>query len=66
METWAHGQDVYDALGARAPGTAALYDVARLCARTRANSYAAHGREPPDVAVVVVLDCTRRDDVAVR
>ena len=55
METWAHGQDVYDALCATHPCTSALYDVARLCARTRANSYAAHGREPPDVPVHVVL-----------
>jgi uncharacterized protein (TIGR03084 family) len=55
METWAHGQDVYDALGVAHPGTPALYDVARLCARTRANSYAAHGREVPDAHVIVVL-----------
>jgi uncharacterized protein (TIGR03084 family) len=56
METWAHAQDVYDALGSTHPSTAALYDVARLCARTRANSYAAQGRElpPTDVAVTLV------------
>jgi uncharacterized protein (TIGR03084 family) len=53
METWAHGQDVYDALGVEHPATDALYDVARLCARTRANSYAARGLGVPadDVAV---------------
>jgi uncharacterized protein (TIGR03084 family) len=55
METWAHGQDVCDALGVAHATTAALYDVARLCARTRANSYAAHGRTPPDGDVAVVL-----------
>ena len=55
METWAHGQDVYDALGVEHPRTPALYDVARLCARTRANSYAARGREAPESAVVVTL-----------
>ncbi len=55
METWAHGQDVYDALGVARPATPALYDVARLCARTRANSYAAHGRTAPDAPVLVVL-----------
>jgi uncharacterized protein (TIGR03084 family) len=55
METWAHGQDVYDALGVAHPTTPALYDVARLCARTRANSYAAQGREVPATAVEVVL-----------
>jgi uncharacterized protein (TIGR03084 family) len=54
-ETWAHGQDVYDALGVAHPVTAALYDVARLCARTRANSYAAHGRAIPDAPVAVTL-----------
>ncbi len=53
METWAHGQDVYDALGLGHPVTAALRDVAFLCARTRANSYAARGLAAPggDVAV---------------
>ncbi|HEV3212106.1 MAG TPA: TIGR03084 family metal-binding protein [Acidimicrobiales bacterium] len=56
METWAHGQDVYDALGRAHPVTGALYDVARLCARTRANSYAAHGRVPPETGVAVELD----------
>ncbi len=56
METWAHGQDVFDALGVAHPRTPALYDVARLCARTRANSYAAHGREVPAVGVAVVLE----------
>jgi uncharacterized protein (TIGR03084 family) len=56
METWAHGQDVYDALGVPHPVTDALYDVARLCARTRQNSYLAHGRTPPSADVAVVLD----------
>ncbi len=55
METWAHGQDVDDALGVPHRETAALYDVARLCARTRANSYAAHGMTMPPVDVVVEL-----------
>jgi uncharacterized protein (TIGR03084 family) len=55
METWAHGRDVYDALGATPARTPALYDVARLCARTRANSYAMHGMTPPPVEVGVVL-----------
>jgi uncharacterized protein (TIGR03084 family) len=55
METWAHGQDVYDALGVPHPLTAALYDVARLCARTRANSYAARALAVPAGDVVVEL-----------
>jgi len=55
METWAHGQDVYDALGVAHRVTGALFDVARLCARTRANSYAAHGRAAPSTPVRVAL-----------
>ena len=61
METWAHGDDVFEALGAPHRETAALYDVARLCARTRANSYAAQGRAAPDVEVAVVLDASSGD-----
>ncbi|HLK46477.1 MAG TPA: TIGR03084 family metal-binding protein, partial [Acidimicrobiales bacterium] len=53
METWAHGQDVYDALGVEHPVTEALPDVVWLCARTRANSYAARGLSAPDVGVAV-------------
>ena len=55
METWAHGQDVCDALNVEHQVTAALFDVARLCARTRANSYAARGRAVPEGDVDVVL-----------
>jgi uncharacterized protein (TIGR03084 family) len=55
METWAHGQDVFDALGRAHPVTEALYDVARLCARTRSNSYASRGRTTPDGDVLVEL-----------
>jgi uncharacterized protein (TIGR03084 family) len=55
METWAHGQDVYDAVGWTHPVTDALYDVARLGARTRANSYAARGLSVPDGEVSVEL-----------
>ena len=48
METWAHGQDVVDALGvARAP-TARLRHVADLGVRTRPFSYAVNGRALPD------------------
>jgi uncharacterized protein (TIGR03084 family) len=57
METWAHGQDVYDALGVPHRATAALYDVARLCARTRANSYAVRGMALPSDDVAVELVC---------
>lgn len=40
METWAHGQDVADALGVRRVPTDRLKDVAHLGIRTRAFAYA--------------------------
>jgi uncharacterized protein (TIGR03084 family) len=55
METWAHGQDVADALGtARAP-TARLRHVAYLGVRTLGHGFLAHGRRPPDAPVRVEL-----------
>lgn len=39
METWAHGQDVADALGVRRVPTERLRDVAHLGVRTRAFAY---------------------------
>jgi uncharacterized protein (TIGR03084 family) len=47
METWAHGQDIADALGVTRTATMRLRHIAYLGARTRAHSYAAHGREVP-------------------
>ena len=35
METWAHGQDIADALGATRPSTARLRHVARIGVRAR-------------------------------
>lgn len=48
METWAHGQDVVDALGVRRESTARLRHVAHLGVRTRDFAYAVHDRTPPD------------------
>ncbi|MGV9674336.1 TIGR03084 family metal-binding protein [Nocardia sp. NPDC003482] len=48
METWAHGQDVADALGAVRPPTARLRHIAHLGVRTRNFAYQVHGRTPPD------------------
>jgi uncharacterized protein (TIGR03084 family) len=56
METWAHGQDVVDAVGAWRPPTPALRHVAHLGVRTFANSFTTRGLAPPDVAVRVELD----------
>jgi uncharacterized protein (TIGR03084 family) len=47
METWAHGQDVADALGAARPVTARIRHVAHLGVRTRDFAFRLHGLEPP-------------------
>lgn len=47
METWAHGQDVADALGATRPPSSRLRHIARLGVRTRDFAYAAHELRPP-------------------
>lgn len=47
METWAHGLDVADALGARREPTARLRHVAHLGIRTRDYAFAANGHPPP-------------------
>jgi uncharacterized protein (TIGR03084 family) len=48
METFAHGQDVRDALAIPAPNTARLRHVAVLGVITRRYSYLVRGLEPPD------------------
>ena len=59
METWAHGQDVRDALGAPTPSTPRLRHVAFLGFRAFANSFLARGLAVPDTDVRVELDlCT--------
>jgi uncharacterized protein (TIGR03084 family) len=55
METWAHGQDVADALGARRTATARLRHIADLGVRTLSFSYVIHGLEPPSEPVRVEL-----------
>ncbi|MFC3963730.1 TIGR03084 family metal-binding protein [Nocardia jiangsuensis] len=47
METWAHGQDVADALGVAREPTHRLRAVAHIGARTRDFAYTVHGRTPP-------------------
>ncbi|MFI6639486.1 TIGR03084 family metal-binding protein [Streptomyces sp. NPDC050504] len=47
METWAHGQDVVDALGVRRPPSPRLRHVAWIGARARGFAYAAHGLTAP-------------------
>ncbi|GAA0489270.1 TIGR03084 family metal-binding protein [Streptomyces olivaceiscleroticus] len=48
METWAHGQDVADALGVVREPTARLRHVAHIGVRARNFAYVAHGRTPPE------------------
>jgi uncharacterized protein (TIGR03084 family) len=47
METWAHGEDVADALGVRREPTARLRHVVRIGVRARDFAFAVHGRAAP-------------------
>ena len=55
METWAHGQDVVDALGLERVPTERLRHIAHLGVRARRNSYVANGRDMPEAEVRVAL-----------
>jgi len=55
METWAHGQDVADALGVSRVPSARLRHIAHLGVRARPFSYVVHGLEVPGVPVRVEL-----------
>lgn len=55
METWAHGQDVVDALGAERPATDRLGHIVRLGFITRGWTYANRGETAPSAGVRVEL-----------
>ncbi|MDQ2677490.1 MAG: TIGR03084 family metal-binding protein [Actinomycetota bacterium] len=55
METWAHGQDIVDAVGADRPATPRLVHVAQLGVITRSWSYRNRGGTAPEVEVRVEL-----------
>lgn len=55
METWAHGQDVADALGVRREPTSRLRHVAHLGVSTLGFAFALHGRPVPQRPVRVEL-----------
>jgi uncharacterized protein (TIGR03084 family) len=55
METWAHGQDVADALGVVRPPTDRLRHVAHIGIAARPFSFAINGLPPPDEDVFVSL-----------
>src|SRR5207248_9856285 len=55
METWAHGQDVADALGVNRPLTGRLRHVCDIGIRARPFSYRNRGLEPPESPLRVEL-----------
>jgi uncharacterized protein (TIGR03084 family) len=55
METWAHGQDVADALGTERDPTHRLRHVAHIGVRTRDFAFRTHGRTPPQTEFRVAL-----------
>lgn len=64
METWAHGLDIYDALGLALPETQALAAVARIGIRTREFSFSVHGLPVPAADVRVQLTLPNGEHVA--
>ena len=55
METWAHGEDVADALGVRRAATDRIRHVADLGVRTRDHSFRTHRLPVPDAPFRVEL-----------
>ncbi|WP_297004547.1 TIGR03084 family metal-binding protein [uncultured Corynebacterium sp.] len=55
METWAHGQDVADALDVTRPVSHGLRDIAHLGVATAGFAYAINGEEPPETAFRIEL-----------
>src|SRR5699024_1062592 len=55
METWAHGQDIADALGTRPEAGQWLWQIARFGIRTRDFGFIVHSLDPPDTPFRVVL-----------
>jgi uncharacterized protein (TIGR03084 family) len=55
METWAHGQDIADAIHQQRVPTARLRHIAQLAVRARPYAYRVHRRQLPDVDVHVAL-----------
>lgn len=55
METWAHGQDIADALGATRAPTDRLRHVARIGVLAMPNSFRTHGLDVPTAPIRVAL-----------
>ncbi|TNC29521.1 TIGR03084 family metal-binding protein [Amycolatopsis alkalitolerans] len=61
METWAHGQDVADALGVDREPTDRLRHIAHLGVRTTAFSFSVNGRPVPAAPIRVEVDAPSGD-----
>ena len=61
METWAHGQDIADALGVERVPTSRLRNIAHIGVRTRDFAYGARLRTPPSEPFFVALDAPDGD-----
>jgi uncharacterized protein (TIGR03084 family) len=61
METWAHGQDVADALGIDRANGARLRNVAHIGVLSRKHSYVNRGLDVPDVPILVELTSPEGD-----
>lgn len=55
METWAHGQDIFDVLHKKREHTSRLYHVAHMGVITFKWSFTVRGMSPPDIQPRVVL-----------
>jgi uncharacterized protein (TIGR03084 family) len=55
METWAHGQDIWDALGRVRPATSRLAHIAQLGVITFRWSFQVHGLAPPAAPPAIEL-----------
>ncbi|MGH3390741.1 MAG: TIGR03084 family metal-binding protein [Actinomadura sp.] len=62
METWAHGQDVADALGVERAPTHRLRHVAHIGVRTRDFAFRTHGRTPPATEFRVTLSTSAGEE----
>jgi uncharacterized protein (TIGR03084 family) len=63
METWAHGQDIADALGVQRVATARLKHIARLAVRTRDWSFGVNDLAPPSGEFRIELGAPNGDEV---
>ncbi|SNT47542.1 TIGR03084 family metal-binding protein [Rhodococcoides kyotonense] len=63
METWAHGQDIYDALGVVHPTSPGLRSISHLGISTFAFVHTLNGREVPTSPVRVELTAPDSDEV---